>query len=140
MDKQKSSKKSRKKFFKITNVEIEGDMLGYYFIKNDEPHSFNKGNFNSYYKYMKKSDDAIFQTTSAEKAFEMFFNRILDNSEPILLERNLRHRTLVEREFYKQFITFDVEEVTVLPQLDGSLRDQNQPSRVIEHDYILVNK
>lgn len=118
---------------------MEGDMLGCYFLKNDEPYSFSLGNFSAYYKVMRRANDMIFQTTSKESAIKMFYNRVLDNAEPILLERTLLDRKLVDRDYYLQFLTFDIEEVTVKHQLDGSFRDQNQPSRVIEHDYIIIN-
>lgn len=139
MDKQKSNEKLRRKFFKISNVNMEGDMLGCYFLKNDEPYSFSLGNFSAYYKVMRRANDMIFQATSKESAIKMFYNRVLDNAEPILLEQNLLDRKLVERDYYLQFLTFDIEQVTVQHQLDGSFRDQNQPSRVIEHDYIIIN-
>lgn len=139
MDKEKYKENSRRKFFKITNFEVKGKTTDLYFLKDGEPYSFAVGNFNRQYNYMLKSENAIFQATSVDAASKMFFNRMMDNATPIALEHKLKGRTLVEREYYKQFITFDLEEVSVLPQLDGSLRDQNQPSRVIEHDYIIVN-
>lgn len=139
MDKEKYNANLRRKFFKIINFEIKGKTTDYYFLKDGEPHTFSLGNFNKQYNYMLKSESAIFQATSREAASKMFFNRMMDNSILVLSKHKLKGRTLVDREFYKQFITFDIKEVSALPQLDGSFRDQNQPSRVIEHDYVIIN-
>ena len=139
MDKEKYKENSRRKFFKIINFEIKGKTTDYYFLKDGEPHTFCLDNFTKQYNYMLKSESAIFQATSKEAASKMFFNRMMDNSILVLSKHKLKGRKLVDRDYYLQFINFDIEEVTVLPQLDGSFRDQNQPSRVIEHDYVIIN-